>query len=515
MKKFLALFLALVMVLSMAACGGSKAPAETKAPAADSGNKTDAPAATEAASDEVYTVKFALITLAVVPNLDAIQVVEDEVNRHLAESGETRYVLDLSVVNISDYFTNIPMELAAGQGPDLVMMLGTMPTYVDNGYIVPLDPYMDTELKETADLIGPIMNSGKINGSVYMIPRYFGTVLDWKFIYNSDLAEGVYDMSTVTDMASLEPALAALKEAHPAEHFLVYSDQFPMIFSYETNTSQVGEYAATVGESTTLVNFYETEAFKTAIKTAYDWRQKGYLDPEGSTNTLTHDEAVFSGSSKGVIMGHSAPVDSIAEMFDEMNGYGAKFGAVTIGYSDLYTDNVGVGISYTSKRPDLAANLINHLYVDEYLWNTLIYGVEGQDYVWNEDHTLVNYPEGLDGTSIPYLFMMYSCGIIGNGFFSLPFEGNNDGSTGDYGMELMEKAWAPPLYGFTPSNANVLNEVAAVSNVVSQYSDVLTYGDVNPDEFYDQFISELKGAGIDTIIAEYQAQADAWLADNG
>ena len=121
----------------------------------------------------------------------------------------------------------------------------------------------------------------------------------------------------------------------------------------------------------------------------------------------------------------------------------------------------------------------------------------------------------MDGFSIPYMGMMYSCGIIGNGFFYLPFEGNNAGNSPEYGMELMEKAWAPPLYGFTPSNVNVLNEVAAVSNVVSQYNEVLTFGDVNPAEFYDQFISELKAAGIDTIIAEYQTQADAWLAANG
>lgn len=510
MKKILALVLALAMILSLAACGAAPEAPKADAPAADA-PAADAPAA----STDVYTVKFALITLMTVPNLDAIQVVEDEVNRYLKESGETRYVLDLSVVNIADYFTNIPMELAAGQGPDLIMMLDTMPTYVDNGYVIPLDPYMDNELKETADLIGPILNSGKINGSVYMIPRYYGTVLDWKFIYNNDLANGVYDMSKVTDMASLEPALAALKEAHPDEHFLVYSDQFHMIYSYETNTSAIGTYAATVGDSSTLVSYYETDAYKQAIKTAYEWRQKGYLDPEGSTNTLTHDEAVFSGSSKGVIMGHSAPVDGIADMFDDMNGYGADFEAVTIGYSDLYTDTVGVGISYTSKNPALAADFINHLYVDEYLWNTLIYGVEGQDYVWNADRTLCAYPEGMDGFSIPYLGMMYSCGIIGNGFFYLPFEGNNAGNSPEYGMELMQKAWAPPLYGFTPSNANVLNEVAAVSNVVSQYNEVLTFGDVNPDEFYDQFISELKAAGIDTIIAEYQTQADAWLAANG
>lgn len=508
MKKILALLLALAMVFGMVACGGSNTDATTPS----GGNQTSGG---NSGSTDVYTVKFALITLMTVPNLDAIQVVEDEVNRYLKESGETRYVLDLSVVGIGDYFTNIPMELAAGQGPDLVMMLDTMPTYVDNGYVIPLDPYMDNELKETAELIGPILNSGKINGSVYMIPRYYGTVLDWKFIYNNDLANGVYDMSKVNSLDTLEPALAALKEAYPDEHFLVYSDQFHMMYSYETNTSQIGTYAATVGDSTTLISYYETEAYKQAIQTAYEWRQKGYLDPEGSTNTLTHDEAVFSGSSKGVIMGHSAPVEGIADMFDDMNGYGADFEAVTIGYSDLYTDTVGVGVSYTSQRPDLAASFINHLYTDEYLWNTLIYGVEGQDYVWNEDRTTCAYPEGMDGFSIPYMGMMYSCGIIGNGFFYLPFEGNNAGNSPEYGMELMQAAWAPPLYGFTPSNVNVLNEVAAVSNVVSQYDEVLRFGDVDPAEFYDQFIQELKNAGIDTIIADYQAQANAWLEANG
>ena len=506
MKRVLAMILVLVMVFGLVACGG-------KNDASNSGNNGNQGGQT--AEEGVYTVKFALITLAIVPNLEAIQAVEDEINRHLAESGETRYVLDLSVVGIQDYFTNIPMELAAGQQHDLIMMLGTMPDYVDSGYVVPLDDYLDTELKETVELIGPILNGGKIAGSVYMIPRYFGTVLDWKFIYNKSMVDGVYDMSKVNDMDSLESALAALKVAHPDEHFLVYSDQFHMLYSYETNTSQVGSYAATVGDSTTLVNYYETEAYKKAIQTAYEWRQKGYLDPEGSNNTLTHDEAVFSGSSKGVIMGHSAPVDGIAEMFTETNYYGAEFGAVTIGYSDLYTDNVGVGISYTSKNPQLAAAFINRLYTDEYLWNTMIYGVEGQDYVWNADHTAVNYPEGLDGTSIPYMFMMYSCGIIGNGFFYLPFEGNNSGSSSDYGMELMQNAWAPPLYGFNPSNANVLNEVAAVTNVIDQYNNVLIYGDVDPAEFYDLFIQSLKDAGIDAIIADYQAQADAWLAENG
>ena len=509
MKKLIALALALVMVLSLAACGGSSAPAaetqKTDAPAANTGSETP---------KEVYHVKLEMASLMTVPNLEATKVVENAVNDYLRNTlGETEYVVDLTIVNIADFLTNIPMELAGGQGPDLVMMLGNMPTFVDNGYLLPLDAYLENELKPTADLIGNIMNNGKINGSVYMIPRYFGTVLDWKFIYNNDLVNGKYDMSKVHDMDSLEECLAALKEAYPEEHFLVYCNEVPRIYSYEMNVSQVGTYAATVGEGTELINYYASDAFKTAIYKAYEFRQKGYADPEGSANTLSHDEAVMSGSSKGVIMGHSADCAGIGDMFDKMNYYGADFEAVTIGKSDLYTDNVGIGISYTSKNPSAAARFINLLYTDEFVWDTLIYGAEGQDYVWNADHTAVDYPEGLDANTIPYN-CMYSCGIIGNGFQGLPFTNSNSGSNSEYGMKLMKEAWAPPLYGFTPSNANVLNEIAAVSNVVNQYNDVLAYGDVNPDDFYPQFLADLETAGINIIIADYQAQADAWLAAN-
>ena len=521
MKKLLALFLALAMVLGLAACSGSGTPAGTTAPAASSTGKDTTPA-DPTTSGEVSHIKLGLITLMTVPSAEATKNVENDINKYLKETlGISNYVLDLSIISIADFATTIPMELASGSGSDLVMMLGTMGNFVDNGYLIPLNDYLDNELKPTVDKIGNILENGKIGGNVYMVPRYFGTVLDWKFIYNKALVDGKYDMSKVHDMASLEDCLAALKEAYPDEHFLVYADQFPSIYSYDMNVSGVGAVGgvgssvssavATVGDDPTLVNFYETDAFKTAIRKAYEFRQKGYLDPEGSANTQTHDAVVMSGSSKGVIMGHSADCEGVATMFDEMNTYGAEFGAVSIGIGDLYTDTVGIGISFSCKDPKSAANFINLLYTDEFVWDTLIYGSEGQDYVWNEDHTVCRYPDGLDANSVPYN-CVYSCGIIGNGFQSLPFENSTTGSNSEYGMQLMQEAWAPPLYGFTPSNTNVMNEVAAVSNVVSQYVKPLIYGDVNPDDYYPQFIEALKAAGIDTIIADYQTQVNDWLA---
>lgn len=65
MKKLLATLLALVMVLTLAACGGNSAPAATEAPKADApaaeAPATEAPAAEAPADDKVITVGFAQV----------------------------------------------------------------------------------------------------------------------------------------------------------------------------------------------------------------------------------------------------------------------------------------------------------------------------------------------------------------------------------------------------------------------------------------------------------------------
>lgn len=460
--------------------------------------------------NEPITLTFEISTLFIVPALEATQKVEDEINRYLSEDlGENGYKIHLKVTSIGDYLTSVPMELAGGNDdcPDIYQVF-TMASDVENGYCIALDDYLGNELKDTVNLIGNVIGSGKMSGQTYMIPRYFGTVLDWKWIYNKEYADKAgIDKTQITDIESLELACEKMKEVFPDDYFIVYTNQFPNIYRLSTHTSVIGTFGATVGEDSTIVNYYETDAYKDAINKAYEFRQKGYADPEGSNNTASHDTVVMSGASKGVIMGHSADCEAIGKMFTKTNTYGAEFDAVSIGIDDLATDTLGVGISYKCKDPSAAARFINLLYTDEYVWDTLIYGVEGESYVWNEDKTAVNYPDGLDFNTIPYN-LIYSCGMIGNGFQGLVFETDSEsGSDSEYGMKLMQSAWCPPLYGFVPTTTNILNEVAAVTNVVEQYDTVLTYGDVDPSVEYPKFLAALKEAGIDKIIEEYNTQA--------
>ena len=73
------------------------------------------------------------------------------------------------------------------------------------------------------------------------------------------------------------------------------------------------------------------------------------------------------------------------------------------------------------------------------------------------------------------------------------------------------KAMANPTQGvgISYSSANVVNEITALSAVVAQYIPALESGSVDLDTYYPQFIQALKDAGIDTVIADKQAQFDA------
>ena len=54
--------------------------------------------------------------------------------------------------------------------------------------------------------------------------------------------------------------------------------------------------------------------------------------------------------------------------------------------------------------------------------------------------------------------------------------------------------------------------LTAVSAVIGQYAPALECGIVDPDEMVPEFLNALEAAGMSEVIAENQAQLDAWLA---
>jgi putative aldouronate transport system substrate-binding protein len=102
---------------------------------------------------------------------------------------------------------------------------------------------------------------------------------------------------------------------------------------------------------------------------------------------------------------------------------------------------------------------------------------------------------------------------MGNQFLTYTWKGDSKNLWND--MDGFNKsAVKSKALGFTFDSTSVKTEVAAVTNVTNQYALGLETGTLDPEKVLPQFISKLKGAGIDKIVAEKQKQLDTWAQAN-
>ena len=215
------------------------------------------------------------------------------------------------------------------------------------------------------------------------------------------------------------------------------------------------------------------------------------------------------GRAASYIIGYAYDVDSVEEMsLKTANPYEAV--AIPIAKQMMSPITLTWGIAQTCKNPEAAAKVLNMLYTDETVLNTLIFGVEGSDWVdaGTGDGSIL-WPEGKDMNSVPYTAAL-TCGIIGNQFIMYSMEGVSKASDIPFMADNMANTKKSPIFGFNVNIDNIKTQTAAVSNVIAQYEGGLLTGELNPEEYIPKLNEELEAAGMNEIIEEAQQQLDAW-----
>ena len=188
MKKIIAMLLALVMVLSLAACGGEKAPAETKAPAAN-----DAPATEGAAAPEKVSLK-------VWAPGDEMEITRQMVDAFAAAHPEYDLeveILDLGIDQCDKVLMNDP-----DAGADVFQLpSGGIPAMIEAGLLLPIT--VDVDAVKSLYGEGALASCIAYNEALgmdllYSIPFSPNT---WFVYYNTD-------MFTAEEVKSLETMMA-------------------------------------------------------------------------------------------------------------------------------------------------------------------------------------------------------------------------------------------------------------------------------------------------------------------
>ena len=476
-----------------------------------------------AAGEGVPTVALYYPVYFNMPSEAGIASVEAELDKYLEEKIGVH--IKLHPLDMFQYTDQINLVLSAGdEQVDIFMPMAGLSNYVNKGQIISMDDYVE-ELAPAIELMGEeFMKSSYINGSLYSLPVYKANTYQWYFMCRKDMADETgIDLSTIKSIQDLEPLLEAVHANHPEIYPLgpTNPNDFQLVAAADgpecgTDIDYLGDNpdtctGAVIGNTDKVENFYASDAFKEMVDRAYRWNQKGLLMPEASVSPDIASDLIAAGRCFGSIIGYGYP------MSDAMANRGT-YGEYTMTWAEPATDlmqstafNNQFSIGYNSPDPAAAARLMNLLWTDEYVVNTIIYGLEGEDYVIPEGFDPINsmpdYPEGLEAETVPYQARV-SCGCFGNNFLMYGFMGD----VKDFGMDLINNSKKSKYLGFLYDGSNCKTEVTAVNTVIKQYYISLVTGELNPDDILPTFIEELESAGINDIIADKQAQLDAWLA---
>ncbi|MDR1705700.1 MAG: ABC transporter substrate-binding protein [Clostridiales bacterium] len=502
MKRIIALFICVLAVTMSAGCG-------------DGG--TSGGGAADAAQEVVF---YCITFTNIADNYDDIN---DAINEHIAQAyPEANVKFRLQLFGPAEYEERIRLAMQSGTPIDLFTPLG-LPNYVAQNQVLPLDDLLAEYGKDvtailTEDIGADAFNTFKFDGKIYGVPINKGMAITPTLIYDKDILEATgFSIDDINSISDLPPVFDKVKElfpdVYPFANLNQGNSEIMQVMAGENDVDmmmdRVTYMGVVIGDSGEVVNLYETELFAEYIDIIRDWYEKGYVPQDMATSPSTSTEYFNAGRLFSTIGGYGGNEIGVTVSASTGRNIGSKW--IAPFYFDSTAASLATAVSSTSKSPEAAMRMINILYTDEFVINTILYGIEGRDYVKVDEHHWA-FPEGKDINTVEYT-AAYSTGIVGSEKLQLQPVGM---SYDDILLKLRQNVESKrsPYYGFTFNPANVVNEMTALSNVYNQYIPGLVCGSLDPAVAIPELNKALEAAGIDKVVAEKQAQLDAWIEAN-
>lgn len=469
-------------------------------------------------ADDYDQVTFAYATFNNIPTEEDLDVVEEAINEITREKIGAE--ITLRPISIGEYSQKVTLDLQAGEKIDIFQTLGDFNNCVNMGMAYDLTSLIDECGAETKELMGEQwLQACTSDGSLYSIPTYKPIALTPMVIYRQDIAdEAGVDMSTVNSPDDLTAVLQTVKDKFPDMIPMapVESGNLGLNRTYGDVDWLSDDYNTPVGVlmngEMTVVDLYSSDVFKERCTLARTWHEGGLSMQDAATTTSMAAELMSSGNYFCYMASYSYPeADTAASLQAQTGNY--PIGAKMIDDAYLCTGDINAVswmIASNTEVPEAAMKFLNLTYTDADVINLLIYGIEGRDYVLDEDG-YASYPEGEDSATVPYTAQL-SCGTLGNFFLMYPTIGTSKESL-EWEQEQNKTADTSPAMGFSFDSSSVKTQYTAVKNVIAQYLPGLMCGSVDPETEIPKFVDALNGAGYQDILAAKQEQLDAWAAD--
>ena len=552
-KRTICLLLAMIMVLSIVLAGCSKTaetPAADETPAttepAETTDNTETPEAPEETAEpalEQKTIQLMITGAGKQANSDKVWAAFNEQLQQYVPNTTVEFI-DVSFDEYSEKFSQI---LASGEGVDLAWTgwLINKPQNIADGNLMPLDDLLAEYGQGIVDILGENVveiHRNADDGKLYYLPSWQGLVGDrrgWLVVteiaelagdtwiedteaalnkWRNNYSEGTEAFQAVLDQAT--KYLAAAKEAGKLGAGINTGRVFGWSM-YNGTRSNPGVGGSEIGipfedNTFTVIDGVASEHYKLYAKTMADWYKEGYIrsdimSVDTSTLTLPKNGEITDTTYVFSCDPYLTEADQDAATADA--GMDMTYLPVEENASLILGGDTSYAIPYCADEPERAMMVLNAIYSQPDLYNTLIYGIEGEDYTKNADGTITTSYVGASPTADDsYGIQRWIIGSCKNALI-------NNGTDPNYYADLEaleETARVNPFLNFTFDRTNVEGICASLLNVYYEYGPQLDNGVAgdNWEELYNNYMAARKDAGIEELVTEFQNQLNAYIEAN-
>ena len=253
-------------------------------------------------------------------------------------------------------------------------------------------------------------------------------------------------------------------------------------------------------------NMYETEKYEERVRMIQRWYQKGYLQKD----ILTSGEYGQALLKEGMAFSTETVVrPDEREYLENMSGDKVAYAVFDQKpLIDTECDWVYVWcIARNCTYPKEAVQALNAIYEDQDILTTILYGLEGADYVERGDGHLENPPETEENDDSYQLYYKWMFNRLNAKLWV-----GVDENVKEEMEEMKQDAIVSPAYGFWFDASKVSVDLVKIQNVINKYKDKLNCGVCDVDQVLPQFRKELRQAGSEQLVKEVQQQVDEWKA---
>ena len=551
-KRTICLLLAMIMVLSIVLAGCSKTaetPAADETPAttepAETTDNTETPEAPEETAEpalEQKTIQLMITGAGKQANSDKVWAAFNEQLQQYVPNTTVEFI-DVSFDEYSEKFSQV---LASGEGVDLAWTgwLINKPQNIADGNLMPLDDLLAEYGQGIVDILGEEVveiHRNAADGKLYYLPSWQGLCGERRgWLVVTEIAElagdtwiedteaalnkwrnnysGIEDFQAVLDQAT--KYLAAAKEAGKLGAGINTGRAFGWSM-YNGMYSFLGVGGAEIGitycdGTFTVKDGVAGEHYKLYAQTMADWYKEGYI----RSDIMSVDTSTLTTPKNGEITDttyvfscdpYLTEADQEAAIADA--GMDMTYLPIEENAYLILGGDTSYAIPYCADEPERAMMVLNAIYSQPDLYNTLIYGIEGEDYTKNADGTITTSYVGASPTADDsYGIQRWIIGSCKNALI-------NNGTDPNYYADLEaleETARVNPFLNFTFDRTNVEGICASILNVYYEYGPQLDNGVAgdNWEELYNNYMAARKDAGIEELVTEFQNQINAYIEAN-